>query len=248
MKLIYTSLLIFLMHVTHVYAQSPDSLLSSTSISLITCDPGDEIYSLFGHSAIRIKNTSQNYDVVYNYGTFDFRTPNFTVKFMRGKLPYRLVVSTFDNFLMEYHHFKRGVREQNLQITNDQKKEIIRFLENNAKPENAEYKYDFFFDNCSSRIRDVFENNLGQPLTYSSKEDVTFRDLLHQYLIGWPWTKLGIDMIIGSKADVKASASQQMFLPDKLHDILGNAVSSGKTFLAESYQVLIFDKEKGIEE
>lgn len=222
--------------------QGVDTLMNNTQISLLTCDPGSEIYSLFGHSAVRVKNEEKNFDVVFNYGTFDFQTPNFTLKFMRGKLPYRLAVASYGSFLKEYHYFKRGVREQVLQINNSQKEDIIRFLENNAKPENAEYKYDFFYDNCSSRIRDVFEKTLHYPPQYSGENKLTFRNLLHRYLEAWPWLCTGIDIIIGSKADKIADASAQMFIPDKLHDNLASAQLNGHNLLGDTYDVLIFER------
>ncbi|MBK8701424.1 MAG: DUF4105 domain-containing protein [Saprospiraceae bacterium] len=225
-------------------AGAMDSILDNTRISLITCDPGDEIYSMFGHSAIRVNNAMRGYDAVYNYGTFNFNTPNFAIKFMRGKLPYRLSVYGFSDFLREYHHFKRGVREQQLIIGNEEKASVIRFLENNAKPENAEYKYDFFFDNCSSRIRDVFEQTLKYEPVYTVPAPVTFRQLLHRYLVSWPWVELGIDMIIGSKADAMASPTHQMFLPDLLHDVLPTATVNGGSFLGQTYDVLLFEEEK----
>lgn len=224
--------------------QAVDSLMEQTQVSLLTCDPGKEIYSLFGHSAIRVKNQARDFDVVFNYGTFNFDTPNFTIKFMRGKLPYRLSVSSYADFLKEYHYFKRGVREQILQINNAQKEELIKFLENNAKPENAEYKYDFFFDNCSSRIRDVFENSLLYPPQYSGESNLSYRDLLHRYLQSWPWLRTGIDLIIGSKADQQADASGQMFIPDKLHDNLATARLGDKNLLGDTYDVLIFERIK----
>ncbi len=225
-------------------AQNRDSVMALTNVSLITCDPGSDLYSLFGHSAVRIKNKTKNYDIVYNYGTFDFRTPGFLIKFMRGKLPYKLSADGFGSFLAEYIDDKRGVREQLLNISNDEKLKIISFLENNALPENAFYKYDFFYDNCSTRIRDGFQKTLNYDTNYTSKEKVSLRDLLHQYLTGSLWTRLGIDMIIGSRADIDATPSYQMFLPDKLHDILGNHIINGKQFLDKSYPVLIFNKER----
>ncbi len=225
-------------------ADALDSLMAQTQVSLITCDPGSDLYSLFGHSAVRVHNADKNYDIVYNYGTFDFSTPGFMVKFMRGKLLYKLSAYGFDQFLLEYNYDKRGVKEQVLNITGEEKNKVIRFLENNALPENAFYKYDFFYDNCSTRIRDVFEKTLGYPPVYTSNEKVTMRDLLHRYLVGSPWTRLGIDMIIGSKADIDATPGLQMFLPDKLHDILGEKSYDGKLLLKNDYHVLIFDEEK----
>ncbi len=237
-------IILFTLFFTATKASNIDSLMSDTQVSLITCDPGSDLYSLFGHSAVRVHNVSKKYDVVYNYGTFDFRTPGFMVKFMRGKLPYKLSAYGFDHFLIEYNQDQRGVKEQVLKIDGQEKHKIISFLENNALPENAFYKYDFFYDNCSTRIKDVFENTLGYRPSYVSKEKLTMRDLLHQYLTGSSWTRLGIDMVIGSKADADATPKLQMFLPDKLHDILGNYIYKNKPLLDKSYDVLVFDEQK----
>jgi hypothetical protein len=236
------SLAVYISLATAIFANNVDSILNNTTISLITCDPGDEIYSYFGHSAIRIKN--QTNDIVYNYGTFDFNTPNFTMKFMRGKLPYRLTAYSFDRFLDEYHYFKRGVREQILNITIEQKKSIIAYLDMNLRPENREYKYDFFFDNCSSRIRDVFEKTLNLNSTYISDTVLTLRDQLHQYQKSHPWTELGIDMIIGSKSDIISDPRQQMFLPDYLHDNLSHSELNGSKLLFPSKELLSYEEDK----
>lgn len=225
-------------------AQTVDTVMAATKVSLITCDPGSDLYSIFGHSAVRVHNAERKYDIVYNYGTFDFKTPGFMVKFMRGKLPYHLTAYPFEYFLREYNDDHRGVKEQVLNITDDEKAKVIAFLENNALPENAQYKYDFFYDNCSSRIRDAFQKTLAYAPNYTSSEKVTMRDLLHQYLTGWPWTRLGIDMIIGSKADIDATPELQMFLPDKMHDILGVFTYNGKPLLEKNYDILVFDEAK----
>lgn len=182
--------------------------------------------------------------MVYNYGTFDFDTPNFTIKFMRGKLPYKLTAYDYSRFLEEYHYFKRGVREQTLNLNIEQKRSIAAFLDMNLRPENVEYKYDFFFDNCSSRIRDVFEKTLKPDTPYISSKTLTFRDQLHQYQLSHPWTKLGIDMIIGSIADRNASPRDQMFLPDYLHDVLANVQIGQNKLLLPSQEVLSFAAEK----
>ena len=212
-------------------------------ISLITCDPGSELYMLFGHSAIRVNDGDR--DLIYNYGTFDFNTPGFAIKFMRGKLPYMLTVNNYGRFLQEYHYDKRGVKEQKLLLDSIQKAEIIQFLNWNAKPENALYKYDFFFDNCSSRIRDIFNEISNDSLIISSEhEEITFRQMLHEYLNGYPWMKFGIDLIIGAKADQLADVMDQMFLPDYLMNNMGNASYNGEKLLSPVQSILIFDKEK----
>jgi hypothetical protein len=227
------------------FGTAQDSLLlSNTQISLLTCDPGSSVESLFGHSAIRVKDGSSLEDIVFNYGTFDFDEPNFLLKFLRGKLPYKLAVGRFHDFMREYQYYHRGVREQVLNINNAQKKELLSFLYNNAQPENAAYMYDFFFDNCSSRIRDVFEKTVKYTPNYTSPQTLTYRDQLHQNLTGHPWTKLGIDMIIGSIADKNSDAKHQMFLPHKLHDILDNVKTKDGKLLAPSKYIMDFAQER----
>lgn len=227
-------------------AISSESDLSDMQISLLTCDPGKELYSTFGHTALRISIPSQGIDFVYNYGTFDFRTEGFYIKFLRGALPYRLAVEDIAQFLNEYRYLERGVREQVLKLNDEEKRNIWLFLQENIKPENVEYPYDFFFDNCSTRVRDLIINNLrsGEASIdqLSEKGKYTFRQLLHQYLRSRPWTRLGIDLIIGKRADRIASLRDQMFLPDYLHDnlvLLSN--KSSEPWVSESYQLLSFD-------
>lgn len=214
------------------------------SISLITCDPGDGIDMLFGHSAVRV-NDGVN-DLVYNYGTFDFDTPGFVIKFMRGKLPYSLAVNDFGYFLRVYQHEERTVREQKLNLTSEQKKQYLEFLQENALPENALYQYDFFWDNCSTRIRDGLESEVGNLNFPRYQTEISYRDILHKYLVGYPWTKHGIDLIIGSLADDTADVKQQMFIPDFLHDHLSNTNVGDQTFAPKSKPLINFANEANL--
>jgi hypothetical protein len=142
--------LYLLLNVFVVFSQS---IPSDVTISILTCVPGKEIYSIYGHNAIRIQDRSSQSDIVYNYGTFDFDTPGFTLKFMRGKLPYLLAEGDFVRFMREYQYFERAVTEQVLDLDSIQKKQIIDALAFNMLPENRAYKYDFFMDNCATRLR-----------------------------------------------------------------------------------------------
>jgi hypothetical protein len=151
--------ILFLVTTYQAIAQK-QQLSDQAVISLITADPGEELYSLFGHSAIRVKDTVNNQDLVFNYGTFNFNTPNFYMKFTRGKLLYMLSIQQFDRFKRSYEYEKRDLKEQILNLTQDQKQAIFQFLLWNYQPENRYYKYDFFFDNCATRIRDVFIDEL----------------------------------------------------------------------------------------
>ncbi len=190
------------------------------SFSLLTVGPGDQTYNIFGHTALRMHPDKAGRDVVFNYGTFDPTMDYFVPKFLRGKLPYRLSLQRYARFLESNHVEGRAVWEQQLNLDGETKTKLIKFLENNSLPENREYLYDFFWDNCSTRLRDLFENELPdfQYLGLEERE-VTFRQLLDEYLGGLDWTDLGIDLIIGSTADVNADHRAQMFLPDYLHDL-----------------------------
>lgn len=190
----------------------------SARVSLLTCSAGEALYSKFGHSAIRVHDPYDGTDIVYNYGLFDFNTPNFYLKFIRGKLPYQLGIQSFSDFLWEYQYEGREVQEMPLELGLEEKRQLLEFLAYNYRPENRKYPYDFFFDNCASRIRDVLENTAA--MTYIPEDTVrpqkTFRQLLDEYIAQHPWIDFGIDLILGLPADRKASFRDEMFLPDYL--------------------------------
>lgn len=205
----------FLLQLTLVAQGS--GLSPAAQVSVITCGPGTELYSTFGHSAFRIKDPVTGLDRVYNYGTFNFNTPNFYVKFARGKLLYELRAYNFGNFLRGYHEENRWVKEQVLDLKNDQIQQVYDFLENNAKPENRAYKYDFFYDNCSTKMMDVLEKVLGSDLVFDpnfEEAEYTHRQLIQMYLGDLPWSDFGIDLALGSVIDREIPSKAYMFLPD----------------------------------
>ena len=218
---------------------APDS--SRLQISLITCAPGAELYSVFGHTALRIVDSSASTDIIYNYGTFNFDDPDFYSKFVRGKLMYFLSQQSFPDFLYEYAYFKRGVTEQVLQLSANEKKEIQRSLFENVREENRYYKYDFLYDNCATRLRDIiFKTNTKDAFEPSpfAKQGTTFRDYLHNYLsrAEMQWTTLGIDLLLGIGADKAMTTAECMFLPDYLAQGVSLAVK-GQSKLVERDQV-----------
>ena len=224
--------------------KSQDSL-HQLRVSLITVDPGNELYSIFGHSAIRIVDSTEQSDLSYNYGTFDFNTPNFYPKFLRGKLLYILSVAPFSNFLQEYQYEKRSVSEQVIDMTSKEKNDLQKSLLTNALVENRGYKYDFFYDNCATRIRDKFVENKNAAINYGEADNYSFRTMLHQYLGQMQWSKFGIDLIIGSRADKIATQEQQMFLPDYMQKYFAQATvdSSTKYLFEPSKEILFFEPE-----
>ena len=174
---------------------------------------------MYGHSAIRVNDPGQGIDYVFNYGTFDFNTPNFYVKFVRGKLPYQLSVGYFEDLKNHSIRDNRSVTEQVLNLNPEEKQKIVDLLEINYRPENRAYLYDFFFDNCATRIRDVFQKGVGGDLKFSqtpAAEPMTFRQLVGIYQQPHPWADLGVDLAMGLPADAEASPWQTMFLPDYL--------------------------------
>jgi len=191
---------------------------SRAEISLITCSPGSELYSIFGHSAIRVNDTTSDTDLIFNYGVFDFNTPHFYWKFVRGKLQYRLAIQQMDNFVRAYAAEGRSIKEEKLNLTQEEKRRLIAFLRVNYRPENRYYLYDFFYNNCSTKIWDVASGQIDDSLRFDTSVYMarSFRDLLYIYMEAVPWSKLGIDLLLGMPADKIASFEQQMYLPDFL--------------------------------
>ena len=194
--------------------------VSGADIYLLTCGPGTETYSVYGHSALRIVIPEKNSDMVYNWGVFDFATPNFVWKFAKGRLDYSLGISSYDTFLRDYFLDGRWVVSQKLNLETADIKKLFQLIAENLKPENISYRYDFFYDDCSTRIRDLIEKAVGENLIYppaeANRDLPTFRYLTGEYEKVMPWTKAGIDLIMGSPGDKKASFRDRMFLPIEL--------------------------------
>lgn len=189
-------------------------------ISLLTCAPGEALYSTFGHTALRVQDARAGSDYVFNYGTFEFG-PDFYTKFIRGKLLYFLSVEDFNDFVYVYRYESRSIWEQVLQISCREKQKLYDSLQMNAQEQNRYYRYDFLFDNCTTRAGDIVEKTTGSPVVYKNilpKEIPTFRNLIHSYLNAGHqyWSKLGIDILLGAKLDRKVSNEEAMFLPDYL--------------------------------
>lgn len=189
-------------------------------ISLLTCTPGADLYSTFGHSALRVTDTVSNSDIVYNYGTFNFEEPGFYTKFIRGKLLYYLSTEDLISFAHIYKEDNRGITEQVLNLTCSEKRKFTELLQINMLPKNRGYKYDFLFDNCTTRLRDLLEKAADSSVRFGEvvKGQKRFRELIYEYLDSndQQWSKLGIDALLGAKTDAVMDNRQVMFLPDYL--------------------------------
>ena len=193
------------------------ALSPQATISHITVAPGQDLYDSFGHTALWIYDPANGIDKVYGYGTYDFNAPNFYGKFVRGQLDYMLSVMDMGNFLYGYQYQNRTVTDQVLNLTPEQKEQTYAFLENNYLPQNRFYKYDFFFDNCTSRIRDVLKKIGGDALSFSPPaEQRSFRQWIDVYLQEQDWSDFGMDLGLGDLSDRVATPYESMFLPENL--------------------------------
>ncbi len=210
------------------YSQPHFYLTEASEVSLVTCSPGEELYEAFGHTAIRIHDPNMEFDAVYNYGTFNFNQPNFYGNFVMGRSMYMLAVNRYANFVRSYQYYNRSVREQFLDMTLEEKQLLFDKLTWNAKKENREYLYDYFFDNCSTRPRDIIMEAMGGKIEFDTtrlpEERLSIRELTDLYIIDeQPWGDLGIDLCLGAVIDDPATAMQYMYLPEKLEEAFDNA-------------------------
>lgn len=224
MRAKYIGLLLLAFASIFTKAELP-TLSQQSKIVLFTCGPGDELYAGFGHSAIWISDPVKGIDRLYNYGTFDFNTPNFYWKFVRGKLDYMLTVTNASRFINEYNYRKIKVTGQTLDLQLHEKQKLFDLIEENLLPENRFYKYDFFYDNCATRIRDIVEKSVDGSIDFNtSDENISMREILFPYLNYSPWTKFGINLILGLTSDKKASTYEYMYIPKLMQNAFANAI------------------------
>lgn len=213
-------------------------------ISLLTCSPGEELYSAFGHTAIRVVDASTGMDFVFNYGTFDDSDPiDFYKNFTKGLMYYTLSAYPYTDFVYEYTSEKRGVVEQVLQLSCAEKSNMFNALRNNMREENRHYYYYFHLDNCTTRARDMITHNTAQGVQFPNliaAQTPTFRNLIHEYLDKGhqPWSKFGIDILLGAHIDKKVTNDQAMFLPDYLKKAFDSA-TTGTQKLVSAEQTLV---------
>lgn len=204
---------------TPVAAQEDLTPMDSVEISLLTCQPHDEVYSLYGHTAIRYHDLRPGgFDLAFNYGVFDFKKPHFVARFVFGLTDYELGAYPFKYFLEEYRRFGSMVTEQVLNLTAEEKLILHEALAMNLRPENKIYRYNFFYSNCTTKARDIIENCINGKIEYAGREDYTpsYREMVHGMTRNNPWARFGNDLLLGIKADFKTDLRQQEFLPGNL--------------------------------
>ena len=215
-------------------------LSDSTQVSLLTMMPGEQAYSLFGHSAIRIRDAAAGLDRTYNFGTFDFDQPYFVPRFLRGSLDYQLATAPYEWVLEDYKLQGRPIIEQTLALDAATTRALYDVLETNALPENRSYRYDFFFDNCSTRLLGAIDSALARTGTGDAarvtlppqESEWTFRELIYPYVRGNPPVHLGTDLALGVPTDDVASPRQETFLPLELAAQLDRATVGGQALVS----------------
>ena len=217
-------------------------LSENAEVSIITCGTGSEIYSLFGHTAIRIRDTDNQIDEVYNYGTFDFDTPNFYLKFVKGDLQYLETSCTFEEFFQEYLYEKRSVAEQVLNISTTQKQALFDYLNASLQSEERFYTYKFIDKNCTTMVINVINKILGKEvIVKNTKEDKTYRDILFPYFEGHFFEQLGTSIIFGTKVDLKG---EELFLPAELQESIKTISYNNRPLCKENRKILEFENEE----
>lgn len=225
--------------------------ISNTEISVLTCSPGDEIYSIFGHTAIRVYNPNTKVDAVVNYGLFDFNQESFVYRFVKGETDYMCGVENFGSFLYSYAWRGSGVKATVLDLTDAEKERIIRVLTNDLKPQNREYRYNFAFNNCATKIRDIV--NFAYSGKYESllPSEYTFRQIIGKYAENYPWFMFSFDVCLGGKDyNTLMTPEEVQFLPEHLDVALNNSLinrDGEETRPNTRQEVILTPAEKTIE-
>lgn len=221
---IFITVLLLFFAPVHGYAQGgvePDSV----HVYLLTCSPHQEVYSLYGHSALRVENRQTGEDIAVNYGMFDFRKPFFVLRFVFGLTDYEMGICPFEVFKREYMYYGSSVCQQELNLNAGEKLRLLAALGKNWLPENRVYRYNYFYDNCTTRVRDIVAANVDGEVVYDCKvpEGMTFRKMIHGMNEDYPWARLGNDLLLGVGADRQLDMAEYQFLP---HSMLSSADSA----------------------
>ncbi|PWG04294.1 lipoprotein N-acyltransferase Lnb domain-containing protein [Polaribacter aquimarinus] len=247
-KKYFSFLLLFIFYYT---AKAQINLSVYAEVSIVTAGPGDKLYEAFGHSAIRIKDPVLNFDLIYNYGVFDFNQPNFYSNFAKGNMIYSLARYDFKYFLRSYKRDKRWLKEQVLNLNQQEKQAYFSFLENNALPQNRNYQYDPYFDNCATILRDITKSILKNKVVFNNddfEKELSFRDLTNKELNWNTWGSFALNLIAGIKLDEKATAEEYMYLPDYVYTQFRKAIiyneNQTKSLVKKETILLAFEEKQ----
>ena len=216
--------------------------MDAVRISLLTCQPHEEVYSIYGHTAIRYQDLGRGTDLAVNYGMFSFHKPYFVLRFVFGLTDYEMGIEPFEAFCAQYASYGSGVYQQMLNLTPEEKLTIAKAIDTNYEPQNRVYRYNYFYDNCTTRARDMITNHLQARVNYTpekSHDTTSYRQIVHQCANNTPWIRFSNDMLLGIKADLTIDRAQRQFLPANLMDdfesaTLNNGSGSKRKLVASS--------------
>ena len=226
----YVVLFIFLLLTNNTKAQQQSATsqcrTDSVKISLLTCRPRQYIYSLYGHTAIRYEDMKNGVDIAVNYGMFSFGKPFFVLRFVFGLTDYEMGIENFSDFEAYYSQSGCGVWQQELNLSANEKKAIALAIKNNYEPGNRVYRYNYFYDNCTTRARNIIVSNINGRVDYAHKNEVqtSYRQMIHAYNEEHRWARFGNDILLGVKADFNTTPAEQQFLPHNLQTDFAHAV------------------------
>jgi len=236
-------ILVYILFLGFIYnSYSQDAALSKNArISVLTCGTGNESYSLFGHTAIRISDIDNNLDVVYNYGAFDFDTPNFVMKFTKGDMNYFIANNRYIDFINQYNYEKRAVYEQELNIPLELKQKLFNNLYQSMLSDERLYQYKFIDNNCTSKVVEVINRTLNaEVITKKTDTDQTYRSILFPYFDNHFYEKLGTSIVFGTKVDQMGT---KIFLPFELQKSLKLIQYQNHPLCKENKTLIAFEKE-----
>lgn len=243
---IFTTITILLLTIAAIPTKA-----DNTQVSLLTCSPGEEVYELFGHTALRYTDNERGTDVVFNYGYFSFNAPNFVWRFILGETDYMVGVVDYDTFIAEYRHRGSGVTEQVIPLDSLQKAQLFKVLVTNCQIKNRVYRYNYFYNNCTTKIRDrIWEQLAGtDSITYTNPMPATtIREALAQYTGVQPWSEFGINLLLGADVDAPATREVLQFLPCFLMNDLAAAQitdeNGTRAYVSEQNELLLPQKHE----
>lgn len=212
----------------------------STQISILTCSMGSDSYERFGHTGVRINDLKNGQDIVFHWGVYDFDEPCFVLKFIKGITDYQIGACYTSDFIRQYKRRGLGMKEQKLNLDSKQRTQAIAAILDNYRPENRKYRYNFFFDNCSTRPFDVINAATDNAIEYDTTwvKPITLRDMLQEKTSKNNWLDFGISLAVATRSDKKASFGEQMFLPDYLMKAYDNATIGGRKLVEEKNLLL----------
>lgn len=245
-------LLTALMLMSQTAAADSGKQADSIRISLLTCMPRPYVYSLYGHTAIRYENLTQGIDIAINYGIFSFSKPYFVLRFVFGLTDYEMGIEYFEDFKTQYERSGCGVIQQTLNLTDKEKAAIAEAIDKNYLPENRVYRYNYFYDNCTTRARDIILDNINGKVVFENEANPypSFRELIHQYNERHRWARFGNDLLLGVKADRPTTFGEQQFLPknlskDIIHAVIYDKDGSKRKFVESETWVLPATSDSG---